>query len=84
MQNNKEYFILRPIILRMSGPYLAKTRFEQTNYKKKKKNKKKKQPPPPPPRTVGGFKVNLTRNYETRHISYAVYIFFTNLSVFKM
>jgi len=35
MQKNKEHFLLKTILLCMSGSYLAKTCLEQTNYKKK-------------------------------------------------
>jgi hypothetical protein len=57
---------LKPISLRMSGPYLANICLEQTNYKKGHFF----------PGTVEGFKVTLTKSDESRHISYVVYIVF--------
>ena len=73
MQKNKEHFLLKTILLCMSGSYLAKTCLEQTNYKKRALFS----------RTVEGFKVTLTKSDETRHISYAVYIFHECVSIYN-
>jgi len=35
MQNNKEHFLLKSILLRMSGPYLAKTCFGTNELQKR-------------------------------------------------